>query len=223
MSRVLFRHIADMSNPHSLLNRVRRRRIALFLALLEQLPRPLRILDVGGTQYFWHTMRFSPDDQLEITVLNTAPLPMCMPRIQMVVGNGCQMGMFPDKTFDVVFCNSVIEHVASYENQQAMSEEIKRVGKRYFVQTPNRSFPIEPHFLFPFFQFLPVWARVWLLQHFSLGWYRRIPNYEEARQEVSAIRLLSKREMMSLFPEANLRQEKVLGYTSSWIAYFGWE
>jgi Methyltransferase domain len=44
-----------------------------------------------------------------------------------------------------------------------------RVAKRYFVQTPNRYFPIEPHFLFSGFQFLPLPVKRWLLMLFSLG------------------------------------------------------
>jgi hypothetical protein len=31
----------------------------------------------------------------------------------------------------------------------AFAEEIKRVGRRYFVQTPNKAFPLEPHVMTP--------------------------------------------------------------------------
>ncbi len=212
-----------MSNTQSLLSRMRRRRFAFFRSLLDQVPRPLTILDVGGTQFFWYTMQFAPDEQITITVLNVAPETLWMPGMHVVVGDGCHMGQFADKSFDVVFSNSAIEHVGGFANQQAMAREIERVGQRYFVQTPNRAFPIEPHFLVPFFQFLPLAVRVWLLQRFRLGWYDRIPDYAAARREVAAIRLLSKREVQSLFPGARLRRETILWLTSSFIAYSGWE
>lgn len=57
------------------------------------------------------------------------------------------MKQFQDNEFDAVFSNSVIEHVGDYEAQRQMANEIMRVGKRYFVQTPNFYFPIEPHIL----------------------------------------------------------------------------
>ncbi|HWS70973.1 MAG TPA: class I SAM-dependent methyltransferase, partial [Thermoanaerobaculia bacterium] len=66
--------------------------------------------------------------------------------------------------------NSVLEHVA---DMPAMAREIRRVGRRWYVQTPNRWFPVEPHFLVPFFQFLPIATRAWLLTRFDLGWLTR--------------------------------------------------
>ena len=71
------------------------------------------------------------------------------------VGDAVDMPGISDGAFDVVFSNSVIEHVETYENQRRMAAEIRRVGRRYFVQTPNRHFPLEPHFLVPGFQLLP--------------------------------------------------------------------
>jgi ubiquinone/menaquinone biosynthesis C-methylase UbiE len=127
-----------------------------------------------------------------------------------------------DKTFDVVFSNSVIEHVGTYSDQMQMAQEVKRVGQRYFVQTPNKFFPIEPHFLFPFFQFFPIMVRVQLLRNFNLGWFQKIPDAVQAKREVENIRLLSKRDFMRLFSDARIYEEKVLGVTKSFVAYAGW-
>lgn len=103
-----------------------------------------------------------------------------------------------------------------------MANEIKRVGKRYFVQTPNLYFPIEPHFVFPFFQFLPVEVRVWLISHFDLGFYEKITDKQTAIEAVTSITLLNKKKFISLFPEANLFEEKIFGITKSFIVYDGW-
>jgi hypothetical protein len=104
-----------------------------------------------------------------------------------------------------------------------MAEEVRRVGKRYFVQTPNLYFPIEPHFVFPLFQFLPIWLRVWLVTHFDLGWYAKIPDRDRALKEVSSIRLLTKKKLRKLFPQARIFEEKYLGLTKSYIVYEGWD
>jgi hypothetical protein len=104
-----------------------------------------------------------------------------------------------------------------------MVQEVKRVAKRYFLQTPNRNFPLEPHFLVPFFQFLPVATRVWLVRHFDVGWYKKIADPQQARELVESIRLLNKSELVRLFPEATLYEEKLLGLTKSYVVYGGWE
>ena len=69
----------------------------------------------------------------------------------------------------MAFSNSVIEHIPP-PLQQDFANEISRVARRYFVQTPNRYFPIEPHYQFPFFQFLPRSLRQALNRRFTLGW-----------------------------------------------------
>jgi len=133
------------------------------------------------------------------------------------------MTQFADKSFDVVFSNSVIEHVGSYENQRRMADEVMRVGRRYFIQTPNRRFPLEPHFLVPWFQYLPGEVRAQLVHRFDVGWYRRIPDLEEARAEVNSIQLLSRRKFAALFPGAAIHVERFAGIPKSFVACGGWD
>ncbi len=214
--------IADNREQTSLASSLRRKRFGLFIRLLERLEKPVRILDVGGTQRFWEVMAFTAGDGVKITLLNLTLEPVTNPNFTCVIGDARSMSQFADQYFDVVFSNSVIEHVGEYEDQRRMAEEIKRVGKRYFVQTPNRYFPLEPHFLFPFFQFMPIELRAWLVNHYNVGWYRRIEDYATAIATVRAIRLLKKTEFIRLFPMAKLYKEKFLGLTKSFIAYEGW-
>jgi hypothetical protein len=100
-----------------------------------------------------------------------------------------------------------------------MAAEVRRVGRGYYIQTPNRYFPLEPHFLLPGFQFLPLRLRVWLVRHFSLGWFPRIADARQALAEVAAIRLLSEAEFRALFPGAVIYKERYFGVTKSFVAY----
>ena len=104
-----------------------------------------------------------------------------------------------------------------------MAEEVRRVGKRYFVQTPNRYFPIEPHFLIPWFQFLPLTVKVFLIRDFNLGWYPKTRDRQKALARVTSINLLSRRELKALFPTARVYQEKFFGLTKSFVAYEGFD
>ncbi|MDH3214012.1 MAG: class I SAM-dependent methyltransferase [Myxococcales bacterium] len=202
---------------------LRRQRVALLESLLEPLPRPLRILDVGGTQAFWNRAGFAGARDLEIVLLNRERVAVSGPPFSSVVGDGCRMPEFADGAFDVAFSNSVIEHAGDREEQRRMAGEIRRVGRRYFVQTPNRHFPVEPHFVFPLFQFLPLALRVLLLRRFSLGWVPRMPDAAEARAFVRSIRLLTGRELAGLFPGATLHRERVCGLTKSFVATDGFD
>jgi SAM-dependent methyltransferase len=116
---------------------------------------------------------------------------------------------YEDGAFPLVFSSSVIEHVPRALQAQ-FAEEIRRIGHRYFVQTPNRYFPIEPHYQTPFVQFLPRTCRLWLNRHFTLGW-REKGNWEE-------IELLSARDLERLFPDAEIHREKLFGLTKSLMA-----
>ena len=76
------------------------------------------------------------------------------PRIEYVQGDACALP-FADGQFDVVFSNAVIEHVGGRERQRRFVSEAIRVGRRVFLTTPNRRFPIEVHTRLPFVHWLP--------------------------------------------------------------------
>jgi 2-polyprenyl-3-methyl-5-hydroxy-6-metoxy-1,4-benzoquinol methylase len=128
------------------------------------------------------------------------------------------MREFKNGTFDLVFSNSVIEHLYTFEKQQKMASEIMRVGKSYFIQTPNVYFPIEAHYALPFAQY---YSKAFL--HFILTKtkFSRLKkwNSAEASQYIAEIRLLNAKEMKALFPGASLLKEKVLGLTKSFTAH----
>ena len=109
----------------------------------------------------------------------------------------------------MAFSNSVIEHVPK-ELQGAFASEVRRVADRYFVQTPNKWFPIEPHYQLPLVQFLPERLLKALNRRFSFGWR------EKGRWE--PITLLSAGELRRLFPDAEIHRERVFGLTKSLMA-----
>ena len=215
--------IYDNSRSDSWSSSLRKKRFAFFASMIDSLPNTstIKILDVGGRPAFWEKLGLLKQNfsQLELTFINLESLNH--PHFNCLIGDARNMHQFLDQEFDIVFSNSVIEHVGDYQDQHQMANEIKRIGKRYFVQTPNLYFPIEPHFLFPFFQFLPVDVKVWFFTHFNMGWYPKM-SVSEASKLATQTQLLSKQKLINLFPEANLYEEKILGLTKSLIVYSGW-
>ena len=218
----LLTNLANYKQPDSPASRFRARRFALFSSLAARLSRPLRILDVGGTEAFWKTMGFADEPDVSITTVNIElESDAGNGRIEALKGDACDLHRFADRSFDIVFSNSVIEHVGGVENQRRSANEMQRVGKAFFVQTPNKNFPIEPHFMFPFFQFLSVPARVYLLTHFHLGYCGKISDPEQARRVAQEIELLNRRSFCALFPTAHVWDERAFGLVKSFVAYGG--
>jgi SAM-dependent methyltransferase len=211
--------LADNRDPGSLASRLRAKRLEWFRSLTSGIPRPLRILDVGGSEDEWKTVSFVNQPDIEITIINIRAHETSYKNVTFVVGDARDMRQFADRQFDFVYSNSVIEHVGGPEGSRRMAQEVCRVGKRYFVQTPNRYFPIEPHFVFPFFQFLPRVVQISLVRRLHLGWIGRQPEKQAAEREVDSICLLSWRDMHDLFPDGRIAGERLLGLTKSIIAY----
>jgi ubiquinone/menaquinone biosynthesis C-methylase UbiE len=124
------------------------------------------------------------------------------------VADGCSLP-FPDHSFDWVFSNAVIEHVGGAYRQQRFAEEIRRVARKgYFVATPDRYFPIDPHTLLPFYQFLsPKWQRRVCV--FSPGYLRHY----------APIDLLSVGALHALFPEATVRKIGLQIFPNNLVVY----
>jgi hypothetical protein len=203
---------------------MRRRRFSLFLSLLSGVERPLRILDVGGTSEFWQLMGLDHLEGVKVTLFNLQAQSVAGSVFESVAGDARDLSRYSDRSFDVVFSNSVIEHLGpKFSDQQRMAGEIERVAHRYFVQTPNRYFPLEPHFLVPGFQFMPVSLRTWLVSSFDVGWYKRIPDKAAAQREVESVSLLTQRQLKTLFPHALIYKERLLGLTKSFVAFGGWK
>lgn len=207
---------------NSLSNKLRRKRFKKFIVLIEAVDRrPLRILDIGGTSNFWDAMGASDKSGLEITLLNLKEIHVRCSFMKSIVADARDLSCFSDKEFDVVFSNSLLEHLSEFKDQENLAREMLRIGKAYWVQTPNFYFPIEPHFFFPFFQFLPLAVRAFLLRNFKLGWHERVKDVKKSREIVKSVRLLKKHELVRFFPEGEIYKEKFCGLTKSLTIYGG--
>jgi hypothetical protein len=139
-------------------------------------------------------------------------------RFRSIAGDGRALDQFQDQSFDVVHSNSVIEHVGGWREQWRMAREIRRLAPRYFVQTPNFWFPLEPHFRAPFIHWLPEPWRVSILMRWACGFHPRARSAGEARQMLDDARLVDARAMRELFPDAVVERERFAGFTKSLIA-----
>ena len=212
----------NSADTSSRAHQFRLKRFSFFLKLFEEIlitQSIVKILDVGGWEIFWENMGIERYPNVHILLLNLYKQPVSMKNIESMVGDGCRMDEFESGQFDIVFSNSVIEHAGDFNKQMSMANEIRRVGKNYFVQTPNYYFPIEPHFMFIGFQWLPVSVRVFLIRHFNLGWIEKIPDYNKAVKMIEDTRLLKYSELYLMFPNAKIYREKYWGFTKSFVVY----
>jgi SAM-dependent methyltransferase len=188
--------LARIAEP--LARRARRRRHDIYRRVMA--PRPEgRILDVGcgteGLAGFEHGA--------EITGLDAVERPN-YPGRRFVRGDARALPFEPG-SFEIAYSNSLVEHLDPSDRPR-FAAEIRRVAGRYWVQTPNRYFPVEPHVLLPGFQFLPQGAQ------------RRLWRLGMPRTPYERIELLSAAELRELFPDAVILRERFAGLTKSLIA-----
>jgi hypothetical protein len=192
----------------------RESRHALFLEFIRDIPLEATILDVGGTPEFW--LGRIPAGW-KLTILNIIPqTPLGNETV--VEGSGCRLP-FPSKSFDLVFSNSAIAFVGEWRKQKQMAFEIQRVGKRYFVQTPNKDFFLDWRTYVPFFHFLSPAHQAWVHSRMGVGRYPKALDWRDAWVQATRVRDLNRREVAALFPRGKILNEKALGLTKSFIIH----
>lgn len=137
--------------------------------------------------------------------------------LELHVGDGCSMD-FEDCAFDIVHSNSVIEHVGSWRRMVSFADEIRRVGKAVFVQTPYFWFPLEPHVNILGFSLLPRPIQRNILMRRKNGFIERAESVGDAMLSLEACQLLDRAQMRFLFPDAEIRTERFAGLSKSLIA-----
>lgn len=215
----------DYSNAKSIGSRLRAKRIAPLLSIIDAVFEKkgrVEILDVGGRKAYWGILpeQFIEQRNIHITLLN---LPAEMngedsERFKYLEGDACDSPNLSDNSFDIVHCNSGIEHVGDWSRMVLFANEIKRLAKIYYVQTPYFWFPIEPHCMTPFFHWLPKSLRVSLIMRSRLGHWAKEDTVSGAVSAVESARLLDIKMFKALFQDADISLEKILMVPKSMIA-----
>lgn len=215
----LLRKQADQTTKGSLSSKFRSRRIDAFLNHCISIGAGLNIADVGGTLYHWKD-HLDKLEGMKLTLINIEDDEEDMPAgFSRIKADARDLGFISDGEFDVAYSNSVIEHFPTFEEQKKVAAHIRRIAKNYYVQTPNYNFPVEPHFIFPFFQMLPLPVKRSLLKTFSLGWYEKQKDDSSAERLAVSIRLLKLKELVELFPGCRISREKFFLMNKSFTAY----
>ena len=173
------------------------------------------VLDIGGEPPTWKGFRPA---SLTLLNLDTRPLDLDA-SVAYIQGDGRALPA-PDGAFDLTFSNSVIEHVGSLDDQRRFAQEMQRVGRRVYCQTPNKWFPVETHSLGLLLHWLPeTWLSAVAYRYLTLQGWRTKPTLKECVARLRAVRLLTRRELTAMFPGCHIRTERFLGLAKSFIAW----
>jgi hypothetical protein len=179
-----------------------------------------RLLDIGGYPFNWFQRGaiIRQVDVLNLELASFDPPPQGAPEIRAIEGDARCLGM-PDGSYDIVFSNSVIEHVGTFSDQAAFAREARRVGRKLWIQTPAKACPIEPHYLGLFLHWFPKRWHVGLARWTSIRGLTGAADRKELEAIAASTRLLTRREFVSLFPDCEIWTERLLGlFPKSYVA-----
>ena len=225
ISSVLAKWFSNYDNRESMGSRLRAKRLAPLLEMIELVFAEyglVNIIDLGGQENYWSIVpqTYLDDHKVCITIVNLpgTTLPQAHDSFEFAEADCCDLNCYGDNTFHIAHSNSVIEHVGDWQRMTQFAMELARVGQKYFVQTPNYWFPVEPHFMAPFFQWLPEPVRIWLVLHFKLGHRHQAGTLDEAVRTVESVRLLNKKMVAALFKDAQIKTEWFFCLPKSFVA-----
>lgn len=205
-----------VDGPRSLGEHSRRRR---WNVLLERFPNlaEMSVIDLGGTVEYWLRAPVQPR-HVHLINLEDAPADAPPAWIRHDIGDATRI---PDTMligeYDLVYSNSVIEHVGGHERRQAFAGNVLNLAPNHWIQTPYRYFPVEPHWVCPFMQYLPLAARTRLGMHWPLV-HTPHANLEVAVAAQLQVELLDITAMRHYFPDSTLVYDRFLGLVKSVVA-----
>lgn len=176
----------------------------------------MTVLDLGGTVRSWV---HAPVRPARVQIVNVAPDAddVCS-WITVADGDACDPPpSILSAAYDLVYSNSVIEHVGGHHRRRQFAAVVESAADRFWVQTPYRYFPLEPHWLLPGLQHLPVLVRA----HLTLRWpltHTRAPTLDRSIAAQLATELLDITQMRFYFPRAEIELERMAGVPKSIIA-----
>jgi ubiquinone/menaquinone biosynthesis C-methylase UbiE len=173
----------------------------------------LEVLDIGGSVVFWISVPDAARSKCNVSLINLPGAYNALPpdeeciksAFTLLVGDARDLSQFADHAFDLIVCNSVIEHLGSWADMVAAAKEAQRVGRRGWVQVPAFEFPVEQHFLLPFVHWFadPIQIKMLALLH---GEFKKRSFYDQ-HMSVHHVRPLTRGELSRLFPGARIRSE----------------
>ena len=180
-----------VGEEESLGERMRRRRWRLLMRHVPGLAE-LRVVDLGGTAVWWSRAPVKPR---HVTVVNLHEAGEDAPGVTAIEGDALSADeLLRGENFDLVFSNSLIEHLGGHGPRSRLAEVVASLAPLYVIQTPYRYFPIEPHWMFPGFQFLPVSARSYLAPRWTRRGRRPMPRIASTparRRAIAAMMICS--------------------------------
>jgi Methyltransferase domain len=202
-----------VATDKSVAERMRLRRWEFIRTHLPELAE-MNVLDLGGTLHWWQRAPARPN---HVTIVNLDTSDADARWLTAITGDACHADeLVAGQSFDLVFSNSLIEHVGGHQARSALAQVIRTLAPRYLVQTPYRYFPVEPHWLFPGMQFLPLPVRRAIAPRWPLGHTHGWPA-PQALSEVMSTELIGATEMRTYFPDGKLYWERFLGLPKSII------
>ena len=171
-----------------------------------------KIIDLGGTCEIWDFV----ETPLDVTIVNlpgvdVKPAADSRHSFHFVVGDATRLD-YDDNHFDLVFSNSVIEHVGGEKQEQAFAREARRLAPSYYVQTPSVWFPLEAHSGVPFWWALPDRLRQRIIER----WRKKLPAWTEM---IEGTTVISRKKLERYFPDGTLITERVAGIPKSYAVF----
>lgn len=198
----------------------RKRRNRPLAAIIEnfwgEYGRPMNVLDIGGSLIFWLSVSGDTREKCNISLINLPGAYDGLPpneeslrdSVALLTGDARDLSRFRDRSFDLVVCNSVIEHVGSWSDMRTAANEAMRVGRQGWIQVPAFEFPIEQHFLLPVIHWLADALQIWLLRRVHPEF--KGPLSDDMYMAVFHTRPLTRGQLRNLFPDAEIKSEWLL-------------
>lgn len=176
----------------------------------------MSVIDLGGRVETWARAAVRPK---HVHVVNLESPPSEIPGwAEVDHGNACALpAHIAVRRYDLVFSNSVLEHVGGHERRLRFADSVHALADAHWVQTPYRYFPVEPHWIAPGMQFLPVWARTTVARYWPLA-HSPARSQEAAIQQVLWTELVDRAQMRHYFPHSRILVERLAGLPKSLIA-----
>jgi hypothetical protein len=202
--------------PDSIAARYRRKRWNAMYAQFPDLER-MSVIDLGGRISTWVGARTRP---AHVHIVNLEPPDADVPEwTEVDHADACELPkQIASRQYDLVFSNSVLEHLGGHARRLAFADATHSLSDRHWIQTPYRYFPIEPHWLFPWFQHFPVATRTAIARRWPLVHSRTTETTGSAVDAVMSVELLSRTEMQRYFPDSRIVAERIGPMVKSIIA-----